>query len=164
MATCSWLCMGVSWYLHMSGCGTNCRKGWDGRLFGLRWQRGTGTLWGVFVSVTEWGLTGHRHVLQRGVQRSIILQNTWESQEGHSRPSSHDLPGRSGSELGGPLDGALGGQVTVGRRGTCPGSPESARAHWEVFVLMWAGLVWTTGPLGATGHSTGFSQDPAQLA
>lgn len=107
VAMCSWLCMGVSWYLHMSGCGTNCRKGWDGRLFGLCWQRGTGTVRGVFVSVTEWGLTRHRHVLQKGVQRSIILCQSDPVHLGtiafprppHLPPPHHPLPPPTGPGL-----------------------------------------------------------------
>lgn len=34
------------------------------------------------------GLTGHRCLLQKGVWRSVVLQNTWESQGGQGRSAS----------------------------------------------------------------------------
>lgn len=82
---------------------------------------------GVFVSVTEWGLTGHRHVLQKRVQRSIVLQNMWESQGGHSRPTSHDLPGGGGSELC-HLMVLWEDRVTVGRRKSCRWEPRTSKS------------------------------------
>lgn len=79
-----------------------------------------GAVLGVSVSVAEWWLTGHRYVLQKGVQWSIILQNVWESQGDQSRPTSYNLPGEAGSELGGPLDGALEGPGDCGQAGKLP--------------------------------------------
>lgn len=95
-------------------------RGGGGRLCSTHVGGGVGAMLGVSVRVAEWWLTGHRYVLQKGVQWSIILQNVWESQGDQSRPTSHNLPGEAGSELGGPLDAALEGPSDCGQEGKSP--------------------------------------------
>lgn len=115
-AVCRWVVVSASvwlWHKLQEGVGTgDC-------VFSLCWGA-----WGCnagCVEGGEWRLTGHRHVLQKGVRCPSSCRTCGSVREARADPPATTcLREPLDQSWGAPLTVLWGDQVTEGRRGSCP--------------------------------------------